>query len=84
MKAVREFTYLGDRVSTVRGCDAAVTARTRCGWVKFNVSGELLHGWRFPLWLRGAVCRSYIRPAMLYGSKAWRLQECEMGILRMT
>ena len=27
----REFTYLGDRVSAGGGCEAAVTARTRCG-----------------------------------------------------
>ena len=33
---VREFTYLGDSVSTGGGCEAAVTARTRCGWVKFT------------------------------------------------
>ena len=29
---VREFTYLGDRVSTGGGCEAAVTARTSI-WV---------------------------------------------------
>ena len=28
---VKEITYLGDRVSTGGGCDAIVTARTRCG-----------------------------------------------------
>ena len=28
---VREFTYLGDRLSAGRGCEVAVTARTRCG-----------------------------------------------------
>ena len=28
---VREFTYLGDRVSAGEVCDAAVTARTSCG-----------------------------------------------------
>ena len=36
VETVREFTYLGDRVSDGRGCEAAVTARTRCGWVKFR------------------------------------------------
>ena len=33
VETVREFTYLGDRVSAGGGCDAALTARTRCGWV---------------------------------------------------
>ena len=30
VETVREFTYLGDRVSVGGGCEAAVTARTRC------------------------------------------------------
>ena len=68
VETVREFTYLGDRVSDVGGCEAA---RARCGWVKSTECGELLYGWGFPLRLKGAVYRSYIRPAILYGSEAW-------------
>ena len=34
VETVNEFTYLGDRVSG--GCEAAVTARRRCGWVNFR------------------------------------------------
>ena len=30
VETVREFTYLGDRVSSGEGFEAAVTARTRC------------------------------------------------------
>ena len=33
VELVREFTYLGDSVIAGGGCDAAVTARTRCWWV---------------------------------------------------
>ena len=52
METVREFTYLGDRVSAIGGCEAAVMARTRCGWIKFRVCGKLLYGRRFPLMLK--------------------------------
>ena len=31
VETVSEFTYLGDRVSGGRGCEAAVTVRIRCG-----------------------------------------------------
>ena len=55
VKTVREFTYLGDRVSAGGGCEAAVTARTRCGWVKFRECGKLLYGRKFPLKLIGAA-----------------------------
>ena len=49
METVGEFTYLGDWVSTGGGCEAAVTARTRCGWVNFKECSELLYDWRFSL-----------------------------------
>ena len=44
------------------GCEAAVAARTRCGWVKLRECGELLYGRMFPLKLKGAVYKIYIRP----------------------
>ena len=81
MEAVREFTFLGDRVSAGGGCEFAVTARTRCWWVTFMEWDELLYGRRFPLMLKGAVYESYVRPAILYGSEAWCLKESEMRIL---
>ena len=42
VETVGEFTYLGDWVSAGGGRDAAVIARTRCGWVKFRECGDLL------------------------------------------
>ena len=53
-------------VSAGGGCEAAVTARTRCGWAMLKECGEWLYG-RFPLKLKGAVYKSYIRPAILHG-----------------
>ena len=44
LETVREFTHLGDRVRAGGGCEAAVTARTRCGWVRFRECSELLYG----------------------------------------
>ena len=83
VETISEFTYLGDRVSA-GGCEAAVTARTRCGWVEFRECGELLYGRRFPPKQKGAVYESHTRPEILYGSETWRLKESEMGILQST
>ena len=58
---VREFTYLGDRVSAGGGCEAAVTARARYGWLRFRECSVLLYGGRFPLRLKWAVYESYVR-----------------------
>ena len=71
VETVREFTYLGDWVSAGGGCEAAVTARTRCGWVRFRECSELLYGRRFYLKLKWAIYKSYVRPAILHGSEAW-------------
>ena len=84
VETVWELTYLGDRMSAGGGCEAAVTARTRCGWLKLRECIELLYGRRFPQKLKGAAYKNYVRPAILYGSEAWCLKESEMGILRRT
>ena len=55
MKTVREFTYLGDTVCASDGGEAAVTGRTRCGWVKFKECGKLMYCRRFRPKLKGAV-----------------------------
>ena len=49
METVREFTCLCGWVSGGGGCDAAVTAGTGRGWVKFGEFSELLCGRRFLL-----------------------------------
>ena len=47
-------------------------------------SGELLHSSRCTLKLKGAIYKSYVRPAIQCGSEAWYLKESEMGILQKT
>ena len=41
VETVNGFCYLGDRLNASGGCEAAVTARVRIGWVRFRESGEL-------------------------------------------
>ena len=68
VEIVRELTHLGDRVRAGGGCEAAVAARTRSGLAMSMGCSELLYGRRFHLKLKGAVYRSYVRPAILYES----------------
>ena len=63
---LKEFTYPCDRVCRDGGCEAVVTARTRCGWANGMECGELLCGRRFPSKLKGVVHKSYVRPAILF------------------
>ena len=64
------------------GSEAAVTVRTRTGWIKFRQCGELRHRIKFSLKMKGRIYHSCVRSAMLYGSEAWCLTENEMAILR--
>ena len=49
VEQVRKFTCLDDSVSAGEECEAAVTARTKCGLVKVRECGELLYVKRCPL-----------------------------------
>ena len=41
VEPVTSFCFLGDRLNTHGGSEAAVTARTKIGWMKFREGGEL-------------------------------------------
>ena len=84
VETVNEFCYLGDRLNASGGCEAAVTATVRIGWVRFREYGELLLGNRCPLKMKGKVYRYGVRSAILYGSETWCLKENEKAILRRT
>ena len=84
VETVKSFFYLGDRVNASDGCEAAMTARARIGWVKFKECGELLNSKRFLLKTKGMIYWSCARSEMLYGSETWCLRENEMVILRRT
>ena len=84
VKIVNGFCYLEDRLNASGGCEVAVTARVRIGWVRFRECGELLLGNRFPLKMKGKIYRCCIRSAILYGSKTCCLKENEKAILRIT
>ena len=81
---LKGFCYLGDRLNASGGCETAVTARVRIGWMKFRECGELLLRRKFSLKMKGIVDRSCVRSAMLYGSETWCLRENEMIILKRT
>ena len=84
VETVNGFCYLGDRLNASGGCEAAVTARVRIGWVRFRECGELLLGNRFPLKVKGKVYRCCVRSAILHGRETWCLKENEKAILRRT
>ena len=57
-------------MSASGGCDTAVSARTRRGWVRVRKYVELLYGKRFHQKLIGGDYKSCVGPAILYGREA--------------
>ena len=82
VETVSKFSYLGDRLNATGGCETAVTARRRIGWMKFRKCSEILKGRRFSLETKEKIYKNCVRSAMLHGSEAWCLREKEMAILR--
>ena len=78
---LKGFYYFGDRLNASGRREATVTARTRVGWKKFRECGEILFGKRFSLWMKGKIYKSYVRSAMLYGSKTY-LRKNKIAVLR--
>ena len=66
VETVSKFSYVGDRLNATGGCEAAVTARPRIGWMKFRECSEILKGKRFSFKMKGKVYESCVRSAMLY------------------
>ena len=58
---VTEFSYLGDRINSGNGCEAAVASRTRIGWAEFSECQDLLCGNKFPMRIKRIVCKSCVR-----------------------
>ena len=81
---VKSFCYLADRLNASGGSEAAVTARTRIGWIKSRECGELPYGRKFSLKIKGRIYQSCVRSAMLSGSETWCPRENKMAILRKT
>ena len=79
---VTSFCYLGNRLNASGGSEAAVTSRTRIGWIKFRKCGELPYWRKFSLKMKDRIYQSCVRSTMLYGSETWCLRKNEMAILR--
>ena len=75
METLKELTYLAGRLSA---CEAAMTASTGCGLVKFLECSKFLYGKRFLIKLTSTVYKSYVRPIILHGSEAWCLKKARL------
>ena len=69
---VREFECLGSAVQKGDGCGREVERRVRAGWSRWRGVSGVVCDRRLPARVRGRVCSSVVRPAMVCGLERWR------------
>ena len=82
-ETVTEFSYLGDRINSGGGCEAAYNIQNQImceiqRMPRFTLQKEI------SLKIKGIVYKSCVRSAILYGSETWSLGLNEIGILQRT
>ena len=74
VELVKSFYSLGNRLNASGKSEAAITGRARIRWKKFKECGKLLNR-KLSLKMKGRICRSCARLAMLHGSETWFQRE---------
>ena len=77
VKTAKAFSYLGDKLNASSGCEMAVTARARIGWMRFRKGGQLLLENRFRLKTKDKVYCYCVRSATLWRSETRRVRKNE-------
>ena len=81
---MKTFKYLGGIITEEGGTEAAVKARIKEAWRKWDeVTGVILDK-KIPLKLRIKIYKTVIRPVMLYGGETWALRKKEESLLERT
>ena len=87
---VKEFKYLGSTVQKSGGYEREVKKRVQAGWNKWRRVSGVICNRRLPAGVKGKVCSSVVRPAMVYGletvavtkKQVEEMEVTEMKILR--
>ena len=81
METVKGLCYFGGKLNASGGCEAA-GPKEHEGNERHSECGEILFGKRFFFQIKGKVCKSYARLAMLYGSEVTILRRAERSMVR--
>ena len=90
VKRVKTFTYLGPTLAEDGELDAEVTHGVQSGWKNWKRVSGVLCDMRMNVKIKGKVCRTVVRPALMDGAETWvlkkaqekKLEVAEMRMLR--
>ena len=63
---VKEFKYFGSTVQEIGDCEREVKKRVQAGWNEWRRVSRAICDKRLPAKVKGKVCSSMVRPAMMY------------------
>ena len=79
IEEVQKFKYLGSIVQQDVELDGEMSIRIQAGWSNWKKVSGRLYNRKMLMRLKGKVCRTVARPALLYGMQTWpmirRLEE---------
>ena len=79
LKQVETFKYLGSYVNAKGGCEEDVKHRFTVAWQKWKDLAGVVCDRIMPVWIRGKVYKTMIRPVLIkiYGAETWSLRRTE-------
>ena len=85
---VKEFEYLGSMVQESGGCEREIKKRVQAGWNRWRRVLGVICNKRLPARVKGKVCSSVVRPAMVYGLETVavtkkQVEEMEVAEMKM-
>ena len=75
LNQVESIRYLGSVICESGGCEKDVQARVSASWMKWKEVSAVMNDRRMPMRLKAKVCRTVVRPVMIYGSECWTLKK---------
>ncbi len=84
LNQVNCFKYLGSTITATGGCETDVKCRIKAAWCKWKELSGVVCDKRMPIWLKGKVYKTMIRPVLMYGSETWPLRRKEEQLIQRT
>ena len=77
LERVNTFKYLGATLAENGDLDAEMTHRIQSGWKNWKRVSGILCNRRISLRVKGKVCNTVVRPAMMHGAETWAVKKAQ-------
>ena len=79
VKRAKSLKYFGLTLSSNGRCEEEMKRRIQAGWVSWKKVSRVLRDKKLSARVKGKMCKSVVRPAMLYGMETVAVTERQVG-----